>query len=559
MEKVWLKHYEESVSPTITYPEITLYEYLVQAAKEYPDNPAFSFFGNTLSYQKTLQYVDQFAEALYDLGVRKGTRVAIMLPNLPQYPITHYAIMKLGGIIVPTNPLYVEREIQQQMNNSGAEYIIVLNLLFKRIKNVWKETPLKKIIVTGVKEYLPGIFKLLYPIKEKKEGTYTKVEPEKGVVFFQELMKKKFSPIPQVKVNIDETAMFLYTGGTTGISKGAVLTHRNLTANSFQTKAWLTSIRDGKDVILSALPYFHSYGMTTCMHLSLVSKAKAVLIPRFDTKMVLEAIQKHQVSVFPGVPTMYIAINHYPNVQKYKLNSVKACISGGAALPGEVQKEFERLTGGKLVEGYGLSEASPVTHANVVYGLRKEGSIGIPFPSTEAKVVDSQTLTELPIGEIGELAIKGPQIMKEYWQRSDETSQALHEGWLLTGDMAKVDEDGYFYIVDRKKDMIIASGFNIYPREVEEVLFLNPKIAEAAVVGIPDEYRGETVKAFVVLKEGQTTTDEEIKEFCQGKLAKFKVPKQVEFRKELPKSLIGKVLRRKLVEEEKLRIGETKK
>jgi len=556
MGKVWLKDYEKGVPETIEIPDATCYELLVEVAKDYPNYPAFSFFGNTFTYSQILKYIDQIAAALYDMGVRKEIRVAIMLPNLPQYPMVHYAVMKLGGIIVPTNPLYVEREIQYQMENSGAEYIIVLNLLYNRVKSVWKETNLKKIIVTGVKEYLPGLLKLLYPIKEKKEGTFVKIEPEENVIFFQDMIKGNYSSAEKADIKPDDTAMFLYTGGTTGTSKGAVLTHKNLVANAIQTRSWLTDVEDGKEVIMSALPYFHSYGMTTCLHLSLILKSKAVLVPRFEAKMVLDALKKNKVTIFPGVPTMYIAINNYENIDKYNLNSIKACISGGAGLPVEVQKEFERISGGRLVEGYGLSEASPVTHANPINGKRKEGCIGIPFPSTESMIIDSKTHEELPIGEIGELAIKGPQIMKEYWQIPEETSQVLHDGWLYTGDMATVDEEGYFAIVDRKKDMIIASGFNIYPREVEEVLFQHPKIEEAVVAGIPDEYRGETVKAYVILKEGETAIEEEVKDFCQDKLAKFKVPKQVEFRKELPKTLIGKVLRRVLIEEEKKKMEE---
>ena len=559
MEKIWLKHYEEGVPHTIEVPDKTMYDLLVEAAQRNPERTALSFFGKKISFRELLQMVDQFAAALYDLGVRKGTRVALILPNLPQYPIAHYAVIKLGGVLVPTNPLYVERELQYQLNDAGAEYLVVLNLLFPRVQRIWKDTQLKKVVVTGVKEYLPGILKLLYPLKEKKEGTYVKVEPQENVLFFQDLMKKKFPEPPAEKVDPNDIAIFMYTGGTTGVSKGAVLTHRNIVSNVLQTRAWMRDLKAGGQTILGALPFFHSYGMTTCLHLFVASDSTAVLIPRFDTKQVLKTIEKEKVTIFPGVPTMYVAINNFPDVKKYDVSSIKACISGGAALPVEVQREFERITGGKLVEGYGLSEASPVTHANPIYGMRKEGSIGLPFPSTDAKIVNPETLEELPLGEVGELAVKGPQVMKEYWNKPDETSQVLHDGWLYTGDMAKVDEDGYFYIVDRKKDMIIAGGFNIYPREVEEVLFQHPKIQEAAVAGVPDPYRGETVKAYIVLKQGETATPEEIIEFCKERLAKFKVPKLIEFREELPKSLIGKVLRRVLVEEDKKKMAEEAK
>ena len=551
MEKPWLKHYEEGVPHTLEYPQKILSVLLQEVAEKHGEKPAIFFFGRILTFDQLNCLIDRFAAILHHLGIGKGDRVAIVLPNLPQYPIVHYAIMRLGAVIVPVNPLYVERELKYQLNDSGAKAAIVLNLVYPRLKAIRAETSLENIIVTSVKDYLPPLLKLLYRFKERKKGTVARVKKEPGVHFFMELMKQKLPSAPEVKVSVNDVAMFLYTGGTTGVSKGTVLTHENLVANAFQTRSWVSDIRDGEEVILSALPFFHSYGMTTCMHLSLVCHSKALLVPRFDTRQVLKLVQKHRVTIFPGVPTMYIAINNYPDVNKYDLSSIRACISGGAALPVEVQRQFERLTGGRLVEGYGLSEASPVTHANPLYGLRKEGSIGVPFPSTEAKIVDLETCEDLPVGEIGELAVRGPQVMQKYWNRPGETQQTLRNGWLLTGDVARMDEDGYFYIVDRKKELIITSGFNVYPREIEEVLFQHPKVAEAAVIGVPDAHRGEVIKAYVVVKEGKTATTEEIISFCQGKLARFKIPKIVEFRPELPKSMIGKVLRRVLIEEEK--------
>lgn len=551
MEKPWLKHYEEGVPHILEYPQKILSVLLQEVAEKHGEKPAIFFFGRILTFDQLNCLIDRFAAILHHLGIGKGDRVAIVLPNLPQYPIVHYAIMRLGAVIVPVNPLYVERELKYQLNDSGAKAAIVLNLVYPRLKAIRAETSLENIIVTSVKDYLPPLLKLLYRFKERKKGTVARVKKEPGVHFFMELMKQKLPSAPEVKVSVNDVAMFLYTGGTTGVSKGTVLTHENLVANAFQTRSWVSDIRDGEEVILSVLPFFHSYGMTTCMHLSLVCHSKALLVPRFDTRQVLKLVQKHRVTIFPGVPTMYIAINNYPDVNKYDLSSIRACISGGAALPVEVQRQFERLTGGRLVEGYGLSEASPVTHANPLYGLRKEGSIGVPFPSTEAKIVDLETCEDLPVGEIGELAVRGPQVMQKYWNRPEETQQTLRNGWLLTGDVARMDEDGYFYIVDRKKELIITSGFNVYPREIEEVLFQHPKVAEAAVIGVPDAHRGEVIKAYVVVKEGKTATTEEIISFCQGKLARFKIPKIVEFRPELPKSMIGKVLRRVLIEEEK--------
>ncbi|RKY88698.1 long-chain fatty acid--CoA ligase, partial [candidate division KSB1 bacterium] len=517
MEKPWLKHYEEGVPHTLEYPQKILSVLLQEVAEKHGEKPAFFFFGRILTFAQLNCLIDRFAAILHHLGIGKGDRVAIVLPNLPQYPIVHYAIMRLGAVIVPVNPLYVERELRYQLNDSGAKAAIVLNLVYPRLKAIRAETSLENIIVTSVKDYLPPLLKLLYRFKERKKGTVARVKKEPGVHFFMELMKQKLPSAPEVKVSVNDVAMFLYTGGTTGVSKGTVLTHENLVANAFQTRSWVSDIRDGEEVILSVLPFFHSYGMTTCMHLSLVCHSKALLVPRFDTRQVLKLVQKHRVTIFPGVPTMYIAINNYPDVHKYDLSSIRACISGGAALPVEVQRQFERLTGGRLVEGYGLSEASPVTHANPLYGLRKEGSIGVPFPSTEAKIVDLETCEDLPVGEIGELAVRGPQVMQKYWNRPEETQQTLRNGWLLTGDVARMDEDGYFYIVDRKKELIITSGFNVYPREIEEVLFQHPKVAEAAVIGVPDAHRGEVIKAYVVVKEGKTATTEEIISFCQGK------------------------------------------
>ncbi|RLC69430.1 MAG: long-chain fatty acid--CoA ligase, partial [Chloroflexi bacterium] len=345
-------------------------------------------------------------------------------------------------------------------------------------------------------------------------------------------------------------------GGTTGVPKGAMLTHKNMLANAIQVRHWLVDAKEGGEVMLSVLPFFHVYGMTVCMNMAIYIGSAMVLLPQFKVKEVLEAINKYKPTLFPGVATMYVAINTYPEVSKYDISSIRACIAGAMPLPYEVWTKFEEITGGKLVEGYGLTEASPVTHCNPIYGLRKP-CIGLPFPDTEAKIVDLETgEKELPIGEIGELAVRGPQVMKGYWNMPEETKMVLKpDGWLLTGDIAKMDEDGYFYIVDRKKDMILSGGYNIYPREIEEVLYAHPKVKEVAAVGVPDEYKGEVPKVFIVLKEGETATEEEIIAYCKENLAKYKIPKYVEFRKELPKTMVGKILRRVLAEEEKKKMA----
>lgn len=554
MERPWLKFYEKAVEQNPLIPEKSVPDLFDETVQSSPRRPAIVFFGRKFSYAQLDLMVRHMAAALASLGVKRGDRVAIILPNIPQYPITHYALMKLGASIVPTNPLYVERELQHQLNDSGSEVAVALDLLYKRVEAVRPKTKLRAVVYAGVHDYLPGLLHLLYPIKAKREGNWVEVPSGPGIYRFTDLMKQKFPPIQKVVIKPQDIAMFLYTGGTTGVSKGAVLTHRNLIANLVQLRAWCTNLVVEREVILAALPFFHSYGLTTCLHFSMLVRSMLVLIPRFDINLILKAIDKYNVSLFPGVPTMYVAVNNHPEVAKYNLKHVKVCLSGAAPLPLEVAKKFEAITeGGRLIEGYGLSETSPVTHANPILGERREGSIGLPLPLTDAMVVDPESRAPLPVGQIGELAVRGPQVMQGYWHMPEETERVLQDNWLLTGDMAKMDKDGYFYIVDRKKDMIIAGGFNIYPREVEEVLFRHPKVLEAAVIGVKDPYRGETVKAFVVLRSGESATEEEIIAFCKKELAAFKVPKLIEFRKELPKTLIGKILRRVLVEEEKVK------
>jgi long-chain acyl-CoA synthetase len=555
MEKPWLAHYEEQVPKTVTIPDQTISEIFDAAVRLNPQQAAYIYFGRRFSYAELDRMVGQVAAFLKHLGVKKGDRVAIILPNVPQYPAVHYAVMRLGAIAVPTNPLYVERELEHQLNNSGAEVAVALDLVYSRVEAVRKKTPLRAVVYTRVNDYMPKHLQWLYPLKAKREGKWVTMPPQADAYQFVDLMKRaandEFSSAPRAELNAEDIAIFLYTGGTTGVSKGAVLTHRNLVANLAQLRAWNYALREGKEVIMGALPFFHSYGMTTCLHMGVFIHSTMVLVPRFDLNMILPAIEKFKVTCFPGVPTMYVAINNHPNTPKFNLRNIRVCNSGGAPLPLEVARQFERITGGRLVEGYGLSETSPVTHSNPIFGERREGSIGLPLPNTAAAIVDPATHQPLPAGEIGELAVCGPQVMRGYWQMEAETQKVLHDGWLFTGDMAKMDGEGYFYIVDRKKDMIIAGGFNIYPREVEEVLYQHPKVKEAAVIGVQDSYRGETVKAFIVLRDGEAASEEEIIAYCQQEMARYKVPKRVEFRRELPKSLIGKVLRRVLVEEEK--------
>jgi len=550
MNRPWFQFYQTDVPYSFNVPELTLPSLLDKTAESFPDAVAASFFGKKISYRALQTLTEKMADVLYSLGVRKGDRVAVMLPNCPQMVISYFGALRLGAVVVNTNPLYVEREMVHQFEDAGAETLITLDLFYEKAKNSMEETALKRIIFTGVQDFLPLILKWLYPLKAKREKQWVEIPPGEGIYHYRKLMKNTVSRGERVDISPEETALLQYTGGTTGIAKGVMLTHKNLVANAYQTRLWLADARDGKEKALSVLPFFHVYGMTTAMNLSVLTAAEMILVPRFEVKQILHTIQKERPTIFPGVPTMYQALNSVEDVEKYDLASIRYCISGAAPLPLEVMKKFKALTGANLVEGYGLTEASPVTHANPLKGTNKEGSIGIPFPNTDSKVVDMESGEDLPVGEVGELCVKGPQVMKGYWGKEEETRQVLSDGWLKTGDIARMDEDGYFYIVDRKKDMIIAGGYNIYPRDIDEVLFTHPKIQDAVAVGVPDTYRGETVKAFVVLKPGEQVTEKEIIAFCRERLAKFKAPTLVEFREELPKTMIGKVLRKVLREEE---------
>lgn len=563
----WVRHYEPGVPQTIEIPDVPLYQLLVDSAAKFPDHVAtrlvlkYLKFGlviqSKMTYRELNEASDRFATALQALGVRQGDRVALMLPNLPQYVIAYFGTLKAGGVIVNTNPIYTPRELQHQLHDSGAETIVMLSGLYQRLAQIREQTAIKRIIIADVPDTLGWPFKRLVERQVRSTGMMTTLPASPDIHSFSELLRTYPPQPPQVNYSPDDVILLQYSGGTTGVPKGAMLTHRNLVANSYQMDAWFTKIEYGKEKLLGALPFFHVYGMTVGMLLSIFSGGELIIVPDpRNTDHVIEVIAREGVTLYPGVPTMYNAINNHPRQAEFNLRSVKACLSGGTALPVEVATRFEQITGGRLVEGYGLSESSPVASANPIYGERRAGSIGLPISNTLIEIValepdaDGEYATLGP-GEEGELVIYGPQVMKGYWNNSEETARTINsKGGLHTGDIAKMDEDGYFYIVDRKKDVIIASGYNIVPREVEEVLFTHVKIMEAAVAGIPDPKRGETVKAYIVLKEGQTCTVDEIRTYCKEYLAPYKVPTLVEFRKDLPKTQIGKVLRRLLVQEE---------
>ncbi len=552
--KPWLAQYPHEIPETVEYAPIPLQDYLTRSAAKFPGKTAMHFLGKDVSFEEFYTSALKFAGYLRKLGIQKGDRVAIMLPNCPQNAIAYYGILYAGAIVVQTNPLYKEREIAYLMSDSGAKAIITLDMLYPRVLSVLKETGLENIIITGIKDYLPFPKNLIYPFIQKKENGITVKVEHRGVNhLFAEIMKT--APAEPIPLDFDferDIALLQYTGGTTGPPKGVMLTHKNLIANAEMCRAWLYKTVDGEEVTMGILPFFHVYGMTTVLIVSVMAGNKMVLLPKFDFKTALKEIDKQKPTLFPGAPTIYIGLLNHPDLGKYDLSSIKACISGSAALPVDIQEKFEQVTGGKLVEGYGLTETSPVAIANFVWeGERRRGSIGVPWPNTDVAILPPDSAERLKPGEVGEIAVKGPQVMSGYWNRPEETKESFRDGWFLTGDLGYMDEDGFFYVVDRKKDMIIASGFNISPREIEEVLYEHDAVQECVVAGVPDPYRGETVKAYVVLKEGKSVTEEELDAFCRKHLASFKVPRIYDFRDELPKTAVGKILRRALVDEEK--------
>ncbi len=541
--KPWLNHYNFWVPAHMNYPRRPLYEILRLAAADVPDRPATAFLGKHLSFRELKQQADKFATALARLGIKQGDRVGIMLPNCPQYLIASFAILRLGATVVNVNPIYTQREVLIVANDSQMCALLTLDSLSPAVIEVVNQTSLHHIVVTSLDEY------------SAKEGSCPVVAGAQRMADLLTAVDQV--DIPRVDLNPDEdVAVLQYTGGTTGVPKGAMLTHGNIFANVIQTDVWgHRSVRRGEERYLLVIPLFHIYGFTVGMIAGVWLGVQQILIPKYDVEAVLTAISDYAPSYFPAVPTIYISLLNHPKAKEYGLDRVRAFNSGSAPLPLEVIEQFERMTGATLNEGYGLSETSPVTHSTPSLGRRKPGSIGLPLPDTHIKIVDLETgLRELPVGEAGELCIAGPQVMKGYWNRPDETAIALRPDdvgrvWLYTGDVARMDEEGYTYIVQRKKDLIIVSGFNVYPSEVEGMLFTHPLVKEAAVIGVPDSYRGEAVKAFVVLKEGTTATAAELITHCEQGLAEFKVPRSIEFRTELPKTAVGKVLHRVLREE----------
>lgn len=531
----WLKNYP--TRSTLDYPKISLYHYLKKVADQYPNRTALIFIADRVTYREMMENIDRMAAAFTAMGLQKGDRIALMLPNCFAYVYCYFAAMRQGLVVAQLNPLLTARELSFIVRDSNARVLIAADAVFQTIEQAMLDQDIENLIVV--------------PLTGEKINVNARP--------FDDILQQHEPNPPDVEINPEEDlAVLQYTGGTTGFPKGAMLTHYNLVANAEMTaeilREWLKKF-GGKEVYsMGLLPFFHSYGMTVCLNVGLNIPAGLLLVPQFNADLIFYLIQQYKPVIFPGVPTAFMALMNHPEVQNYDLDSIDVCISGAAPMPVEAIEQFEQITGSSILEGYGLSETSPITHSNPFLGVRKPGSIGIPYPDTDCKIVDPDDgERELPIGEEGELIIKGPQIMKGYWNRPNDTASTLKNGWLYTGDIARMDEDGYFYIVDRKKDMIIYGGNKIYPREVEEVLYEHPKVAEAVCIGIPEKFFGEVVKAFIVLKDGAEATPEEIIEFCRPRMIKYKVPRQVEFRSELPKTNVGKFLRKDLAIEEQRR------
>ncbi len=555
----WLKHYDPEVPASLDYEEMPLYGLLDRAADEHPQRTAVIFRNWKISYAKLRALADAMAANLQDMGVRPGDRVAIMLPNLPQTILTFWAALKAGAVVVMTNPLYMEKELVHQLSDAGCEYLVVLDHLWPRIEPLRDRLPIRKYIVTTIPDGLCFPLTWLYALKARRDKLPREVPLDgRTVLPWKPLLKGGRTPTDPKISPREDLALLQYTGGTTGRSKGVMLSHFNLTTNVRQCLAMLHGLGDNPEVMLGLLPYFHVYGLTVCLTLGTAIAATLIPFPRYAPKDLLEAVRQHKPTIFPGAPSVYTSLMQQKELPNYDLRCINYCVSGSAALPRETLRRFQELTEAYIIEGYGLTEASPVTHLNPLHGEKKVGSIGLPFPDTDCCIVDLETGERtLAPGEIGELVIEGPQVMQGYWNQPEETAQALRDGRLYTGDIAYMDAQGYFHIVDRKRDMIIVGGYNVYPRDIDEVLLEHPKVLEAVAVGIPHPRRGEIIKAYVVPEPGQELETWEIVSHCRKKLANYKVPRQVEFRKELPKSLVGKVLRQTLRNEEEEKLKES--
>lgn len=552
----WESHYPAGLQWHKSFHGRPLYALLDEAVSRWPNNTALDFFGKTYSYSKLADMVNRIATGMQKIGVKKGTRVGLFMPNCPQFVMCYYAILKAGGTVVNFNPLYSGHEIEHQLKDAHVEIMVTVNLrvTYDKLIPFIGNSTIRKIVVCNFGEAMPITKRALFMAAKGKDIAHP--PRDSYHVTLNELLESKPIETPANVVPDSAIAVLQYTGGTTGVPKGAMLTHSNLYVNMLQCSQWMVGLEPGKEVMLAVLPFFHVFAMTVCMNLAIANGFMVIIHPKFDLKHVLNDITNKKPTLMPGVSTLYATINNSRKLDEYDLSSIKMCISGGGPLAVEVKQKFEKLTGCILVEGYGLTESSPVTHCNPLVGDNKPGSIGMPLPGTLAEVIDKDDrVTVLKQGEIGEICISGPQVMLGYLNRPDETDNVLRNGRLHTGDLGYVDADGYFYIVDRLKEMIIVGGYNVYPRNVEEEIYTHPAVAECAVVGLDHPRRGQMIKAYIVLKDGQTLDAEGLKTYLKPRITAYALPHAVEFRKTLPKSAVGKILKKELVAEEKAKRG----
>jgi long-chain acyl-CoA synthetase len=547
-EYQWERHYPAGINWDAEIPVAPLHSILQVSAKSYPDNICMDYYGKKYSYAEVNDLSNRMAKGFQDQGVKKGAKVGLLMPNCPLFIISYYAVLKAGGVVVNYNPLYTVTELAQQVKDSGTTVMVTLNMrvLYEKTSNLLQTTPLAKVIVGDLRDSLPFPKDIIFGWR--KGGEIASVVYGRINISVEDLMDNKGN-YKEIGINPEEdVAVLQYTGGTTGVPKGAILTHANLYANTVQTGLWFEGLEEGNEKMLAVLPFFHVFSMTVAMNLSIYKACEIVIHTKFDVGLLLKDIERKKITLLPGVPTLFSAINNFK--KSFKLSSLKFCMSGGAPLLGGVKEKFEQLSGCTLIEGYGLTETSPVAIANPLFGEHREGSIGVPLPATIVEIRDPEGRRGLVAkGKVGEICIRGPQVMKGYLNNDEETKEVLRAGRIHTGDLGYMDSDGYIYVVDRLKEMIISSGFNVYPREIEEVIQKHTSVEEVSVVGIPDEYRGQSVKAFVKLRSGEELTETQLKDFLRGKLAKYKIPSEIEFRKDLPKTLIGKISKKDLVKD----------
>ena len=557
IERPWHSHYPQEVDTCPEFEHITMSQALIRTVDKFPDTTALNYLGKKIIYRELYSLVGKLAYGLKKLGVAPGDKVALLLPNIPQIVIANFAIWRLGAVTVPNNPLYTERELIYQLNDSESKVLIALDLLMPRVQNILPQTSIRDVIACHLNDYLPFPKNILFPIVKK--DMYRRIKPQSQTHLFTEIISGADKEETEDQSQWDHIGALLYTGGTTGVSKGVILTHANMSINVQQITMWFNQLKEGESSMLAVFPFFHSAGFTGIQNACVFKGLTDVLVPRPEPDIIIDIMKKAKPEFVPGVPTIYTGLLNNPAFRQMDLSHIKVFAAGAAPLSPETIKDLKALTGKGISNIYGLTETSPMATATPLETMKKSGSVGVPLPSTDMRIINLEDgKTEMPTGASGEVTFKGPQVMQGYYNKPDETAAVLKNGWLYTGDIGFIDDEGFLTLIDRKKDMIIASGYNIYPNEIDEVLFEHPKVLEAGTIGIPDDYRGESVKAFVVSKQGETISEQELIEYCRTKLAAYKIPKNIEFIDELPKTAIGKILRRELRERELAKIKQAR-